>query len=190
MKNYLLPATFGLLLAAGSTQAAPTADFKRGVTVVNPDGGFLGAAESLGVRIAPIKGPSLRFPIIAGSLDLATAAGEILHSNGIELSAAGTVAELRNFAIDTANPEGPVLTGLVVVNESTVGRVPLFKLGLPELSLPLEARSFFRYLTIPDVELSLTGAAAGALNEIFGVSAFAEDFLVGEATVYAWGLRT
>ena len=189
MKNYLLSAALGLALFAGAAQAAPTADFSRGITVVHPDPVFLGAAESLGVEVAPLKGRSLRFPIIAGSLDLESAAGEILHSNGISLSAGETVVELRNFAIDTANEAGPILTGLVVVNESVVGRVPLFDLGLPELSLPLEPRYRIGFLSLRGVDLTLTDAAAGALNAIFGVSDFAEGLPIGEASVYAFGLR-
>ena len=190
MKKHLLTAALGLALFAGVAQAAPTADFSRGITVVQPDAGFLAAADSLGVEVAPIKGRNLRFPIIAGSLDLATAGGEILHNNGITLTAGGTEVQLRNFAIDTAAADGPVLTGLVVVNESVVGRIPLFDLTLPAVSLPLEPRFRIGFLAIPGVQLNLTAAAGDALDEIFGVDAFAGGgLLIGEASVYAFGLR-
>lgn len=176
-------------MASGTLTAAPTADFRIGVTTVTPDAGFLAAADSLGVSVAPISGRKLAFPITAGSIDLANAAGEILHSNGLVLKAGGTVVELRNFIIDTTGAS-PVLTGLVVANETTVGRLPLFDLGLPAgLTLPLAPKGPFRALRLPNVTLTLTDDAAAALNGAFSVTAFAEGFLIGKAKVSAFGLK-
>ncbi len=181
--------TAAIAMIAGSVMAAPTADFQAGVTTVAPDPGFLAAADSLGVTVAPIQGKNLAFPITAGSIDLANAAGEILHKNGIVLTAGGTVVELRNFIIDTTGA-APVLTGLVVVNEATVGRLPLFDLGLPAgLTLPLEPKGYLRVLSLPGVTLKLTDDAAAALNSVFSVDAFAEGLLIGTANVCAFGLR-
>ena len=133
---------------------------------MTPDAGFLAAADSLGVTVAPLTGRNLAFRITGGDIDLENAAGEILHSGGLSLSAGETVVELKSFAIDTSAAE-PVLTGVAIVNEQLVGRIPLFKLSLPELSLPLQPaqRRFFGFsfsrLSIPGVGLSLTGEAAG-----------------------------
>lgn len=181
--------TAAVTMIAGTVMAAPTADFQVGYTSVAPDAGFLAAAGSLGVSVSPIQGSKLAFPIVTGSIDLATAAGEILHSNGIVLKAGGTVVELRNFIIDTTGAK-PVLTGLVVANETTIGRLPLFDLGLPPgLTLPLQPKGWLRVLTLPGVTLKLTDDAAAALNGAFNVTAFAEGFLIGTAKVNAYGLR-
>jgi hypothetical protein len=159
---------------------------KTGATVVTPSEGFTNALGSLGVAVQPLKGKQLRFPIIAGAADLATARAEIAHSNGLALSAGETRVELSNFVIDTT--ASPVLTGLVVANGSVVGRVPLFKVGLPAgLELPLAPAK--GKLVLAGTTLTLTADAAAALNAAFGVTAFAEDFLIGSATVTANGVR-
>jgi hypothetical protein len=190
MKTSILTTAATLALAAMTATAAPTAEFRVGATSVHPDAGFLAAADSLGVSVAPIIGKRLTFPIIAGNIDLATAGGEIQHSNGIVLKAGSTVVELRNFIIDTTGA-APVLTGLVVVNESTVARLELFDLGLPAgITLPLKPQSFLKSLKLSDVSLKLTDDAAAALNSVFGVTAFAEGLPIGTASVQAFGLKS
>jgi hypothetical protein len=189
MKSNILKIATTLAVATLTATAAPTADFRVGATSVKPDAGFLAAATSLGVTVAPIDGKTLTFPITAGSIDLATAAGEIVHNNGIVLKAGTTVVELRNFIIDTTAAT-PVLTGLVVVNEKPVGRLELFDLGLPAgIALPLKPYGFFRSLKLADVSLKLTDDAATALNSVFAVTAFAEGLPIGTACVQAFGLK-
>lgn len=182
--------TFAAFLAIGALmvplQAAPTVPLKTGATVVTPSEDFTNALTSLGVAVQPLKGKQLRFPIIAGAADLETARAEIAHSNGIALSAGGTRVELSNFVIDTTAT--PVLTGLVVANGSVVGRLPLFKVGLPAgIELPLAPAQ--GKLVLDGTTLTLTAAAAAALNGAFGVTAFVEDFSIGSATVTATGVR-
>ena len=65
------------------------------------------------------------------------------------------------------------------VDDETIERVPLFDLFL-------NAGPVRRYslLFVHDVELTLTAAAAAALNDIFGVSAFAEGIPIGTASVF------
>jgi hypothetical protein len=178
----LLAALIGTLLPA---TAAPTAGIRAGATTVTPAASFLSAATSLGVEVAPLKGRALRFPITGGTSDLANARGEIFHSGGISLTAGSTVVQLRDFTIDTTST--PVLTGMVVANGSVVGRIPLFKVGLPALSLPLTPKK--QRLQIPGATLTLTATAATALNGAFGVTAFTEDFAIGTADVVANGVK-
>jgi hypothetical protein len=99
----------------------------------------------------------------------------------LRLTGGGTVVELTQFIIDTADT-APILTGLVKVNDSVVGRLPLFHLALPSLTLPLP-RS--RRITIPGVGVTLTDTAAQALNGAFGVTAFSAGIPIGHATVSA-----
>jgi hypothetical protein len=174
-----------LLASVLPLAAAPTAGIKAGATTVTPASSFLEAATSLGVQVAPLKGRVLRFPITGGTSDLANARGEIHHSGGLSLTAGSTVVQLRDFTIDTTAT--PVLTGMVVANGSVVGRVPLFKVGLPSLTLPLEPKQ--QRLLIPGATLSLTAEAATALNGAFGVSAFTENFAIGTADVAANGVK-
>lgn len=130
------------------------------------------------VKSARIRAGQARFPIPAAEIDLNTASGEVWHTGGLALSAGNTRVELTLFIIDTTVSGAPVLTGLVKANETVVGRLPLFNLVLPALPLPLEVN---RILTIPDVKLTLSEEAAGALNSVFNVTAFTEGFDIGVA---------
>ncbi len=174
-----------LVALTGIAQAAPALKYSGHRTDVNLSNEFVGALSSLGVAVAPLKGSRIisqqaRFPIPAAELDLDSAKGEIIHTGGLRLSAGATAVELSLFIIDTTTPESSVLTGLVKANGSVIGRLPLFHVQLPALSLPLPSA---QKLTIPDAVLTLTAEAAAALNAVFGVSAFEPGFSIGVAHV-------
>jgi hypothetical protein len=92
------------------------------------------------------------------------------------------VVTLSDFIIDTSNPAQSQLTGIVTVNGSYVGRITLFDLGLPAVSLPLQPTANF-VLYLPGVNLTLDSAAAAALNQVFKVNAFAAGIPIGTATI-------
>lgn len=166
--------------------AAPSKSLFGGSTTVALSNDFLGAATSLGLSVRTIypgrtsRRNRVSFPITSGNLDLENAKGEIIHVGGLKISNQATTVRLTNFIIDTTGQQ-PVLTGLVQANGSVIGRVKLFKLELPALTLPLPDNVF--QLNIPDVGVRLTAEAAAALNQIFGVNAFVEGFNIGTAHV-------
>lgn len=174
---------FGALLTA-SVQAAPTAQLLGGNTRVVLDPGFLAALDSLGVVPAPIapgtlwNGRTVRFPIPAGVVDLGSSQGDIFHAGGLSLSAGGTRVDLVNFLIDTVGT--PSLTGIVSVDGAVVGRLPLFDLTLTQA--PSAQRNVLR---IAGVEVSLTQAAADALNMVFGIDDLSGGLPIGVAFVNA-----
>lgn len=185
----ILAVALAAMLAVGQTTAlaGPTPTLAFGKTSVQLSADFLGAVTALGLtpgRIKPgkLKGTTVSFPISGGALDLATARGEIHHVGGLTLSAGGTTVELLNFSIDTSG-ERPVLTGIVTANGNLVGRLPLFDLALPQLTLPIQPEN--GRVVIPNVGVTLTAEAADALNQVFGVQAFVEGFNIGTATVDA-----
>ena len=198
-----LVATAAILAAtfAAPLLAAPTASFATGSTTLTPAPAFATALTSLNVNLAPLKGKLLKFTVNGGRADLANARAEISHTGGITLKRAAVAAnptatppvlaspavttELSNFIIDTTST--PILTGLVVVNGSVVGRLPLFKVTLPVLTLPLAATQ--GKLTIAGNTLTLTAGAATALNGAFGISAFAENAAIGTANVALTGVK-
>jgi len=167
--------------------AQPTVQVAGGATLVDLDEGFVTALGDLGLTPGAI-GPArldlqrgtASFPIPRGALDLSSAAGDVFHSGGLSLTGPVEV-QLLNFVIDTtASP--PELTGLVVVDGAVVDRLPLF-----ELDIPIGDDNpvlFFRFLLVRDVGVSLTGAAADALNGVFETEAFVEGFPIGEARVF------
>lgn len=179
-----------LILGSLSTSisAAPTALLTDGKTTVTLSNDFLAALGTLRVSAGTTGEGALRsgvasFPVTGGALDLATAKGEINHTGGLVLSAGTTRVELLSFNIDTTTSR-PVLTGLVTVNGDFVGRLPLFDLELPTLTLPLQPQAF-NNLFLPGVKVTLSAEAAQALNSVFGVTAFTQGFNIGTASVFA-----
>jgi hypothetical protein len=176
---------------ARSADAAPTVVFYGSRTAVTLSPELVTALSSLKVAPSAVFPGVLRkgvavFPISTGEIDLANAKGEVLHYGGLRLSTADTRVELTQFAIDTSVVSGAILTGLVKVGSNVVGRIPLFTVTLPAVTLPLPLT---RTLTFSKVALKLTDTAAQALNASFGVTAFAAGTPVGTATVIAIGAR-
>ena len=189
----LLAATLvgGAMLTLPMSQAVaePTEATRAGATIVKLSPDFLKALATLKVApgaIAPGKlevnsrGAKASFPITTGAVDLGTLKAEISHEGGLSLSAGKTRVELTSFIIDLAG-DRPVLTGLVTVNDSLIGRVPLFDLNVS----PRGVGGNEDYLKINDVGVTLTAEAADALNSIFGVTAFTGGFPIGTAYVRA-----
>lgn len=176
--------------ASAQTSQPQTFNFINGKTAVQLSPVFTGALTSLNVTPraigrAQIVNGSAQFPIIEGTLDVATARGEVVHQGGLSLSAGTTRVELKNFVIDTTGTT-PVLTGLVVANNSVVGRIPLFNLQLPpdfQTPLPIFRTFANRILVLSNVNVTLTQQAATALNGAFNVTAFAEGIPIGQAVV-------
>ncbi len=181
-----------MLLLVGSlapmVSAAPTALLTDGKTTVTLSNDFLGALVALRLSAGTVGEGTLRsgvasFPVTGGALDLATAKGEINHTGGLVLAAGSTRVELLSFNIDTSGSR-TVLTGLVTVNGDFVGRLPLFDLTLPAVTLPLQPQAF-NNLFLPGVRVTLSAEAAQALNTVFGVTAFTGGFNIGTASLFA-----
>lgn len=175
-------------IAGPQAVAAPTAQIYSGYTLVELLPGFVDALTSL--QIAPSKDlPATLYqriaylPITGGRLDAANAKGEVPHSGGLKLTRGATQVVISDFIIDTASG-APKLTGIVTANGSIVGRIPLFNLQLPALTLPLTLPPGPETLLIEGSKVTLTQEAATALNGVFATSAFVGGFNVGIASVY------
>lgn len=122
------------------------------------------AASPLGAATLDASGavPVVRFPITGGTAGPGGALVILHEGSGLALTAAGGApsAELRNFVVDTA---AAAVTARVLVNGS---------LASPALAV---------FDLSPSLALTLTAAAAGALNGVFGVTAFAEGTPIGTA---------
>ena len=162
----------GLNLGTVAVTAKPkTVALTGGTTTVTLDPGAAAALQSLGVSAAPIGSDALAFPITGGKLDAKTFAGTITHSGGIALSKGATTVQLTDFAIGIDST--PDLTALVGGT-----RVPILTLDLSAL----KADATDGTISLSGVALKLTAAAAGALNQAFGTTAFTEGLLLGTAT--------
>lgn len=177
--------TLGALLLPALAFAAPTVNTTGGDTRVVLAPELVSALGALSVAVAPtypakLKKGEARFPIPTGEIDLGTLKGEVVHAGGLSLSAGGTIVDLSSYVIDTTG-SAPVLTGLVKVNDSVLGRLPLFNLTLGSAPVVRDLYARAGSLQLSDVQLTLTADAAAALNSVFSVSAFAEGVPVGTA---------
>lgn len=173
-----------VLAASGAAQSAPTVSTLAGDTRVELSPTFISALDSLGVspsisRPARLRGDTAVFPIPTGEIDLGTLKGEIAHNGGINLKAGDLVVNLSSFVIDTTG-DAPVLTGIVKINDSIVGRLHLFDLALTS-GPDVTKRKVFGSLRLQDVSVTLSAEAAAALNDVFGVTAFTQGILIGNA---------
>lgn len=175
---------------AASFSFAQTVPVASGRTSVTLSSDFLSALTTLQVRPGVagqgrLVGAVASFPITQGSVDATNARGEIFHTGGITLDAGtSTRVQLLNFTIDTSG-NSPILSGVVLVNGSLVGRIPLFSLRLPAgLTLPLAPRGG-AVVDLNGVGVLLSRDAADALNGVFRVTAFVQGFNIGTANVRA-----
>jgi hypothetical protein len=189
MKKVVLAAPLlvsAAVLAGMPALAQNTQSTIGGNTTVALSSTFLSALTTLKVTpgtIAPTQlvGTTVNFPVTGGAIDEKTAAGQIVHSGGLTLTAGKTVVNLQNFIVDTTG-SSPIISGLVVANGKLVGRITLFDLTLPaDLQVPLYESA--GVIAISDVTVKLDAGAAQALNSAFGVSAFTGGLDVGTAYV-------
>jgi hypothetical protein len=184
----MLVSVVAMGLNASTALARPSIVLDSGQTRVSLNDDFIAALGALGLSAGSVGSGSLRgtiarFPVVGGVVDLQNAKGEINHSGWLALATQATRVELSSFNIETSGPR-PLLTGLVTVNGDFVGRIPLFWLELPVLTLPIQPRAFGS-VYVPGVKVTLAPEAAQALNAVFKVSAFAPGFSIGTARVFA-----
>ena len=185
--RHSLKVWFLTLALACTTAFAQTVTVNSGVTQVKLSGALVTALTTLNVAPGTVNPTQLvdgtaSFPITGGALDAETAKGEIAHSGGLTLSKGSTIVRLQSFTIDTTGA-APVLTGLVVVNNSVLGRLRLFRLQLPSgFTLPIKPVAGVR-VNLSSVGVTLTQGAADALNSVFKTSTFAGGLRIGWATV-------
>ncbi len=178
------------LLSSTAAFAQNTHTIFTGRTSVKLSSTFTTALADLDVSVGRVfptemEDGAVAFPITGGAIDLDTAAGNILHSGGLALTAGDTHVSLQSFIIDTTGAT-PMITGLVIVNGKLVGRLPLFDLTLAAgFSLPLHLNE--NRLVLSGVGATLDWQAAAALNTVFKVSAFKGGFDIGTASVKAYG---
>ena len=173
-----LLASLALLPAVAQAQhrSAAASAARYGSTALVLDPAAANALSSLGVSpglIAPAyqSGGALRFPI-TNPVTSALLTGTIKHAGGISLTKGATEVDLTNFWINLRTRQLSA-----VVNGGA--RVPILNLSFQG------TRVSFRYgrLVVGPLTASLTSAAAGALNNAFGVTAFNEGLVLGKATV-------
>jgi hypothetical protein len=183
--SFAVPIVAFATVSATTLQAQETKTIEGGRTTVTLASSFVSALGSLGVTPGTVSPTRLyegtvNFPVTGGAIDLATAAGQVLHSGGLTFTAGQTEVTLQSFIIDTTGK--PMITGLVSADGKLLGRVALFDLALASgITLPLKPHE--GRIILKGVGVTLDGAAATALNSVYHVSAFKAGFDIGTAKV-------
>jgi hypothetical protein len=146
-----------------------------GETTVQLGSSFVSALTSLHVvpgavgpgRIYELRGATYAaFPITTGAIDIRATRLEVDHSGGLSLTAGDTVVTLSAFIIQADPKAESVLTGIVTVNGTLVGRIPLFDLSIGKAKVWVQNR----FTDIDNVTLKLSATAAEALGGAFHTS--------------------
>ena len=118
------------------------------------------------------------FPVVGGSIQTTLPPnGHVNHRGGIKLFklTGGTAVKISNFNINLAARS---LTG--ILNNNPGARIKIFSLGLVHANFNPGVHS----ITVTNITVSLTGAAASALNNALGVPLFHGGQVIGTAKTH------
>jgi hypothetical protein len=148
-------------------------------TILALDSGTAKVLEDNEVTVEPVDpatagGDGIAFPITGGEVEAETLLGTIDHSGGLEFSAGGTEVELTDFVVDTA-------AGTLTATTADGAQLPTLDLDLGGLEQTTEGD----VIVASGITATLSGDAAQALNDAFGVNVFEEGLRIGDVTVRA-----
>jgi hypothetical protein len=167
---------------AHSAERSATTPVTGGQTLLKLDAGTAAVLTDAGVSIratgpaiGPAGSPLFAFPIVGGEVNRNQLSGRIVHSGGLAITAGGTTLVVKHFVIDLD-------TGYLTAKVAGAGvRIPLLRLG----AVTGGVKAAPGVLVLKDVNVRLTGTAAGALNQTFNTDLFSGGLLIGQATVIA-----
>ncbi len=169
--------TLGVKLPRGYSLGSATVTLQTAATRVTLDSGTAEVLRQLGVGVAPEgeakAGSTIAFPVTNPSGKISLTA-PISHAGGLTFSAGGKTLTVGDFTIDPA-------AGLLFAERTPVGRLALFKVDLSAAKTTTPGIQ----VELTGAKLSLTAAAASALNGTFGVTAFTENLAIGSAQIVA-----
>jgi hypothetical protein len=174
------------LVRAQSPSQTPSVDFGR--TTVQLSSSFINSIQGLGAVITdlrnhPLQDNSFTVRATGGAIDLTTSTGEVEHTGGLLVNAAGTIIRIQNFTLDTTNPTNIVITAEYIVNDHFASRIALFNVQPPAgLTLPLQLQS--GVLQINGLVLTLAPATASTINTILGGQYVQAGTNIGTANAY------
>ena len=167
---------------AHSAERSATTPVTGGQTLLKLDAGTAAVLTDAGVSIratgpaiGPAGSPLFAFPIVGGEVNRNQLSGRIVHSGGLAITAGGATLVVKGFVIDLD-------TGYLTAKVAGTGvRIPLLRLG----AVTGGVKAAPGVLVLKDVNVRLTGTAAGALNQTFNTDLFSGGLLIGQATVIA-----
>jgi hypothetical protein len=176
-------ALLALALSAPPAQSAErnaTVPVTGGKTLLKLDDGTAAVLTDAGVGIRATRpalggGTVFAFPGVGGEINKKQLSGRIVHSGGLAITAGDTTLIVKRFIIDLD-------TGYLTAKLAGAGiRIPLLRLG----AVTGGVQAAPGVVVLRDVNVRLTGTAAGALNQTFNTNLFSGGLLIGQATVIA-----
>lgn len=167
-------ATTAATTAAETTMAAEMVTLVGDNTYLVLDAGTAQVLTDNGVAVAPAAPAEavqdgIAFPVTGEQVDAATlASGVITHSGGLTFTAGGTELTVSDFSVDLS-------TGVLTASLPDGSPLPLLNL---DLSMA-EVTDTDTGKDVKGVTGALTGDAATALNDTFGVEFFSEGLAIG-----------
>jgi hypothetical protein len=161
-------------LSAGQAMADQV---KGGKTALKLNSGVAKALSANGVAVSPVKPAKVKkgavvFPVTGGKINPNTYASKIRHSGGLRFKAHGTSLVAKSFVVRT----GKSNRLSAKVGKS---RVNLLNLDLSKARIKQKGKK----IRVGRVGVSLTGVAANALNQTFGVHLFQKNMRIGRVGV-------
>jgi len=161
-------------LSAGQAMADQV---KGGKTSLKLNSGVAKALSANGVAVSPVKPAKVKkgavvFPVTGGKINPNTYASTIRHSGGLKFKAGGTSLVAKSFVVKT----GKSNRLSAKVGKS---RVNLLNLNLSKARIKQNGKK----IRVGRVGVSLTGVAANALNQTFGVHLFQKNMRIGRVGV-------
>ena len=163
-----------ILVFAGTAKANPIAS---GSTSLFLNKGVANVLKKNKVRVAPIRPAKVQrgavaFPITGGSLNPATAVGNIRHSGGLRFQSGKRRLVARNFTVRTGK-------GNVLIARVGKANVRLLTVDLSRAKVTRNGLG----INVTRVRVALTGVAAQALNRTFKVRLFKRGLVLGSVVV-------
>ncbi|MBK5109927.1 MAG: hypothetical protein JJE10_01010, partial [Thermoleophilia bacterium] len=162
----------------GLSASQAMADQIKGVdTSLKLNSGVAKALAANGVAVSPVKPAKVKkgavvFPVTGGKINPKTAASTIRHSGGLRFKAGKTSLVASSFVVKT----GKSNRLSAKVGDS---RVNLLNLNLGKAKVKQNGNK----IRVGRVGVSLTGVAADALNQTFGVHLFQKNMRIGRVGV-------
>jgi hypothetical protein len=185
----------GALAFGQAASAEPSYQLTLGTTTVVISAETQATLDSQGIIVRRVNPATFdpdagvgTLPISGGDIDTGASelSIEVLHQGGLTLRGGGTRVALTSFVIGTLGPDS-ILTAVIKVNDTIVGRIRLFRVELTEtpIVVPPEGTTSGK-VRLSNVELRLSQVAADALNAAFGLTdVFDGGSLFGTAEVFA-----
>ena len=149
-------------------------------TTLDLDPQTIGVLDDNNITITPLpparrSAEGVRFPVVGGRLRPDTFSGRIVHSGGLVISDGRRRVVLRDFVIETR-------TGQLTADAGT-GRLPILNLDFSSG----KRRDVGATVALGDVPVTLTAAAASAVDTALSISVLTASIPVGLATVRVAG---